>query len=398
MVSEEPDWDVVFTYSFRNQTVTKNQVGTVAWDAIAMSAVIPTTDLANDWGTSWSNLAQEQKVQWYITDGSDNIQPLALGSARQDDTWTINLSAPFAMDGNSAVLTGQTTYSAATFEEQWAQWGHPAVYAPANKSFADVQDYKIVCKIADDAQSLAVDNVIYTLSLTNVFEGQKKSSVTTDVTQVKLDATTDVLKDLSITLPSETKYARFYVVDQNGTALDPTDAAHQLTVTGGKIYSDKTLGYYLYDAGGVSLSTITFTSTSADLDNYQVIMLTSAETAVLDGSDVKYEPDYETQTTFWFNYPATAWNTEANVEWSPQSMQVLPPDVKSEKGADYLDKNKKHYTMQWYVIDDDGVQNLLVGNSRVNDYWSINVSSNPFTVESNKAAVTNNANISVVRH
>jgi len=396
VVSEEPDWDVVFTYSFRNQTVTKNQVGTVAWDAIAMSAVIPTTDLANDWGTSWSNLAQEQKVQWYITDGSDNIQPLALGSARQDDTWTINLSAPFAMDGNSAVLTGQTTYSAATFEEQWAQWGHPAVYAPANKSFADVQDYKIVCKIADDANSLAVDNVIYTLSLSNVFEGQKKSSVTTDVTQVKLDATTDVLKDLSITLPSETKYARFYVVDQNGTALDPTDAAHQLTITGGKIYSDKTLGYYLYDAGGVSLSTITFTSTSADLDNYQVIMLTSAETAVLDGSDVKYEPDYETQTTFWFNYPATAWNPEANVEWSPQSMQVLPPDVKSEKGADYLDKNKKHYTMQWYVIDDDGVQNLLVGNSRVNDYWSINVSSNPFTVESNKAAVTNNANISVV--
>lgn len=396
VVSEEPDWDVVFTYAFRNQVTTKNQTGSVAWDAVAMTAAVPATDLANDWGTSWANLAQEQKVQWYVVNSSDEVQPLAIGTARQDDTWTINLPSPFAVTSNVAILTGQNTYTAATFEEQWAQWGNPAVYAPANKSFADVQNYKIICKIADDGNALAVPNVVYTLSLTNVLNGQEKTGMTKTTTQVKLATATDVTKDIDITLPAGTKYARFYVVDQNGTALDPTDAAHQLTITGGKTYSDKTLGYYFYDAGGVSLSTITFTSTSADLDNYQVIMLTSAETAVLDGSDVKYEPDYETQTTFWFNYPATAWNPEANVEWSPQSMQVLPPDVKSEKGADYLDKNKKHYTMQWYVIDDDGVQNLLVGNSRVNDYWSINVSSNPFTVESNKAAVTNNANISVV--
>lgn len=396
VVTEEPDWDVVFTYAFRNQVTTKNQTGSVAWDAVAMTAAVPATDLANDWGTSWANLAQEQKVQWYVVNSSDEVQPLAIGTARQDDTWTINLPSPFAVTSNVAILTGQNTYTAATFEEQWAQWGNPAVYAPANKSFADVQYYKIICKIADDAADAALPNVIYTLSLTNVLQGQAKSTMTKTTKQMKLTTTTDTSKDITFTLLSGTKYARFYVVDEDGTALDATDAAHKLTVTDGKTYTDNTLGYYVYNASGLSLSSVTFSSSSADLDNYEVIMVTSAETAVNTSGTVTYEPDYETQTTFWFNYPATAWNTEANVEWSPQSMQIASPDIETNKGTGYLTKNQKHYTMQWYVIDDDGVQNLLVGNSRVNDYWSINVSSNPFTVESNKAAVTNNANISVV--
>lgn len=253
VVTEEPDWDVVFTYAFRTQVTTKNQTGSVAWDAVAMTAAVPATDLANDWGTSWANLAQEQKVQWYVVNSSDEVQPLAIGTARQDDTWTINLPSPFAVTSNIAILTGQNTYTAATFEEQWAQWGNPAVYAPANKSFADVQYYKIICKIADDAADAALPNVVYTLSLTNVLNGQEKTGMTQTTTQVKLAATTDVTKDIDITLPAGTKYARFYVVDENGTALDATDAAHQLTVTGGNTYTDKTMGYYVYNESGLSL-------------------------------------------------------------------------------------------------------------------------------------------------
>lgn len=381
VVTEEPDWDVVFTYSFRNQVATKNQVGNVAWDAVAMTATIPTTDIATDWGTSWANLAQEQKIEWYVTDGSDNVQPLAFGSARQNDTWTINLSSPFAVTSNVAVLTGQTTYSAAGFEDQWYTWGRPAIYAPANKSFADVQDYKIICKIADDTNPSANTNVIYTLSLTNVFAGQEKSTISKDVTQVKLSATTDISKDIAITLPSGTKYARFYVLDGDGDAVDATDAAHQLTVTDGQTYTDKTLGVYLYNASGISLSSITFSSTISDLDSYQVVMLTSTETAVLDGGAVKYEPDYESQTTFWFNYPATPWNPEANVEWNPQSMQVSAPDIETEKGAGYLEKYKSHYTLQWFVVDKNGVeQPMRQGTGRVNDYWSVSINGDPFVL------------------
>ena len=381
VVSEEPDWDVVFTYSFRNQTVTKNQTGSVAWDAVAMTAAVPATDLANDWGTSWANLAQEQKVQWYVVNSSDEVQPLAIGTARQDDTWTINLPSPFAVTSNVAILTGQNTYTAATFEGAWATWGNPAVYAPANKSFADVQDYKIICKIADDGNALAVPNVVYTLSLTNVLNGQEKTGMTKTTTQVKLDAVTDVTKDIAFTLPTGTKYARFYVVDENGTALNATDAAHQLTIAGGNIYSDNTMGYYLYNESGLSLSSVTFSCSSANLNDYQVIMLTSTETAVNSGGVVTYEPDYESMTTFWFNYPATAWNPETNVEWSPQSMQVDAPDIETEKGAGYLEKNRKHYTLQWQVVDKNGVaQPLRKGNDRTIDYWTVNINGDMFSL------------------
>lgn len=380
-VTEEPDWDVVFTYAFRNQVVTKNQTGSVAWDAVAMTAAVPTTDLANDWGTSWANLAQEQKVQWYVVNSSAEVQPLAIGTARQDDTWTINLPSPFSITSNVAVLTGQTTYAATTFEEAWATWGNPAVYAPANKSFADVQDYKIICKIADDAAGAALPNVIYTLSLTNVLNGQEKTGMTKTTTQVKLDAVTDVTKDIAFTLPTGTKYARFYVVDENGTALNATDAAHQLTIAGGNIYSDNTMGYYLYNESGLSLSSVTFSCSSANLNDYQVIMLTSTETAVNSGGVVTYEPDYESMTTFWFNYPATAWNPETNVEWSPQSMQVDAPDIETEKGAGYLEKNRKHYTLQWQVVDKNGVaQPLRKGNDRTNDYWTVNINGDMFSL------------------
>lgn len=389
VVTKEPDWDVVFTYAFRNQVTTKNQTGSVAWDAVAMTAAVPATDLANDWGTSWANLAQEQKVQWYVVNSSDEVQPLAIGTARQDDTWTINLPSPFAVTSNVAILTGQNTYTAATFEEQWAQWGNPAVYAPANKSFADVQDYKIICKIADDGNALAVPNVIYTLSLTNVLNGQEKTGMMKTTTQVKLAAATDVTKDIDITLPAGTKYARFYVVDENGTALDATDAAHQLTVTGGNTYTDKTMGYYVYNESGLSLSSVTFSCSSAHLNDYQVIMVTSTETAVNSGGVVTYEPDYESQNVFWFNYPATAWNPEANVEWSAQSMQVAAPDIEGTKGTGYVDKNKKHYTMQWYVVNgSDEPQLLRQGNGRVDDYWTLNINGDPFTLENGSKVLT----------
>ena len=393
-VTEEPDWDVVFTYAFRNQVVTKNQVGSVAWDAAAMAASVPTTDISTDWGTSWANLAQEQKIEWYVTDGSDNIQPLTTGSTRQADTWTINLPSPFSMVSNVATMTGQTSYTATSFEDNWATWGNPTIYAPANKSFADVQDYKIICKIADDAASVALPNVIYTLSLThdNQF-GQEKSDISKTTAQVKLSAQTDVTKVITLSLPAGTKYARFYVIDENGTALDPTDAAHQLTITGGQTYSDKTLGYYLYNESGISLSSVTFACSTANLNDYQVVVLTSSETAVASGSTITKEPDYESQTSYWFNYPATTWNTEANVEWSPQSIQIDAPNIETQKGDGYLDKNKKHYTMQWYVEDDEGVKILLVGSSRVNDYWSVNVSSSPFTVSGNIATASNNVNL-----
>ena len=389
-VTEEPSWDVMFTYAFRNQVETKNYTGEVAWDAVAMAATIPANNITEYWGTSWANLAQEQKIQWYVTDGTSE-EPLTIGTERQNDTWTINLPVPFSMNGNIATLTGQTTYNAASFESLWETWGNPVIYAPANKSFADVQNYKIICKIADDAEDQALPNVIYTFSLTNTFPGQEKTTIVKDTKQAKATAN-ETSATINLTLPEGTKYARFYVVDQNGTIVD----APWLTVNGGTtIYNQDITGTYVYNENGLTLSSVTVTGNEANLDEYQVIMITSSETAVASGSTVTYEPDYENQTTFWLNYPATLWETSGNVEWSPQSMQIVAPDIEGDeapKGKGYLDKNKQHYTLQWTIVNgSDEEQPVRIGDSRVEDEWSINVSNNPFTVEGTVVTVSNNS-------
>ena len=393
-VITEPDWDVVFTYAFRNQVETKNQTGTVEWDAVAMTATIPTDDMAEKWGTSWSNLAQEQKIQWYVTDGSDNQQPLVFGTKRQSDTWTINLIEPFVVENNIAMLTGQTTYNAASFESMWETWGNPVIYAPANKNFADVQNYKIICKIADDAEDRALPNVIYTFSLTNTFPGQEKTTIVKDTKQAKADANASSAI-INFTLPEGTKYARFYIVDQSGATVN---SGVWLTVEGNNQTNNADApGWYVYNASGLTLNKIEIGSSSANLDEYQVVMITSSETAVAAGSTVTYEPDYENQTTFWLNYPATLWETSGNVEWSPQSMQTVAPDIEgtdAQKGEGYLDKNKQHYTLQWTIVDERGTaQPVRIGDSRVDDEWSINVSNNPFMVEGSVVTVSNNSDL-----
>ena len=396
-VITEPDWDVVFTYAFRNQVETKKQTGSVEWDAVTMTATIPTDDMAEKWGTSWSNLAQEQRIQWYVTDETGSKQPLVIGTERKIGTWAIDLPAPFTtdIDGKTITLTGQTMYNAASFENMWDAWGNPTIYAPADKSFADVQNYKIVCEIADDAGDSAKPNVRYTLSLSRtIFPGQEKTTIVKDTKQAKAAAGT-TSANIDFTLPEGTKYARFYIVDQSGTTVN---SGVWLTVEGNNQTNNADApGWYVYDASGLTLNKIEIGSSSANLDEYQVIMITSSETAVASGSTVTYEPDYENQTTFWLNYPATLWETSGNVEWSPQSMQIVAPDIEGEeeegkKGEGYLDQNKQHYTLQWTIVDGSGEQKpLRIGDSRVDGEWSISVSNNPFIVEGTVATVTNNS-------
>lgn len=81
--------------------------------------------------------------------------------------------------------------------------------------------------------------------------------------------------------------------------------------------------------------------------------------------------------------------SEANVEWSAQSMQVAAPDIEGTKGTGYVDKNKKHYTMQWYVVNgSDEPQLLRQGNGRVDDYWTLNINGDPFTLENGSKVLT----------
>lgn len=392
-VNHEPKWDMKYTYTFDYTITTYEQTPQIEWDATAMETDATDTDIDVNWETSLTELAAGQTIKWWVKDGSDAVQPLAIGTSRQDGTWTIGLPTGFAVTSNVATLTGMTSVDAGQLES----WVKTNVYAPSEASYADVNDYKIVCEVYTNNAGTGNPNARYTFSLHKGFVGSLKSTASTATKRIK-PAADDLSNTISVALPAGTKYLRAWLTDADGTVVDPTG---KLSITGDKAILSSVDGYsvnlgsYIYNSTGLtSPASVTLTLTAAELDHYNVVVATSADAAVLSGDDVTSEPDFDTQTTYWFKYPATAWNTEANVEWSAQSMQVDAPDIETEKGADYLDKNKKHYTMQWYVIDDDGVQNLLVGNSRVNDYWSINVNGDPFTIENKTASVVNNANLS----
>jgi len=385
---EEPDYDNKHTYSFDYTITTYDQTPQVEWDATAMEADATTTDLDVNWKTSLAEMAAGQCIKWWVENGSGVKQALAIGTGRQSGTWTIGLPTGFAVAENIAALSGLTSIDAGQLES----FVKTNVYAPSEASYADVNDYKIVCEVYTNNAGTGNPNARYTFSLHKGFVGSLKSTASTATKRIK-PAAGDLSNTISVALPAGTKYLRAWLTDADGTVVDPTG---KLSITGGKAILSSVDGYsvnlgsYIYNSTGLtSPASVTLTLTAAELDKYNVVVATSADAAVLSGNDVTSEPDFDTQTTYWFKYHATAWNTEANVEWSAQSMQVNAPDIEGTKGTGYVDKNKKHYTMQWYVVNgSDEPQLLRQGNGRVDDYWTLNINGDPFTLENGSKVLT----------
>ena len=379
-LAEEPDIDVAYTFSFKKPSVTTTveKTANITWSATSMT-MDATAGAPDDWDTSWADLSKAQYVKWYVV-GADGTtkEPLALGTARQADKWTIGLSSPFSVSDNVAVLTGQTTFTASS----WNTWGKPAVYAPSNKAYADVYNYKVICEVSEEASATATPNVRYTFSFTKDFLGSNKSGITTSTQREVLANATDKTCTLSeVTLPAGTKYARFYLLDGSDNIIAPTG---KLTVTGSKgitVSGYENYGLYIYNESDItSAPTVTLTLTTAELNLYRVVMVTSTDKAVLDGSDnVISEPDYDSRKTWTFKYPVSHTEGEGEVEWSPASMAVTP-DIDALKGTGYLSSLGTSYHVVWTVENASGVaQALTTGSNRQASTWTVSRSGNNAT-------------------
>jgi len=396
-VNHEPKWDMKYTYTFDYTITTYEQTPQVEWDATAMETDATDTNIDANWNTSLAELAAGQTIKWWVKDGSNNIQSLAIGTSRQDGTWTIGLPTGFTVASDVATLSGMTSVDAGQLES----WVKTHVYAPSDKTYADVNDYKIVCEVYTNNAGTGNPNARYTFSIHKGFVGSLKSTAT-DATERVLLAASDVSKEISVTLPTDTKYLRAYLTNVDGNPVDPSG---KLSITGGAAVSSSVEAYTvnygscLYNNGSAltSPATVTLTLDDTKLDEYKVVVVTSKDNAVVTSDYVSSEPDWDGKTTYWFKYPAKATTSlEENVEWSAQSMQIVAPDIEA-LGTDYLENNKKHYTLQWSVVDKNGnAQPLYQGSSRVNDYWSVAISGSPFTLSADKKvlAVTNDANLS----
>ncbi len=387
-VAEEPDIDVSYTYSFVKPALTEtvDKRGDIAW-ATTMQADA-SEGAPTDWGTSWDELSREQRVVWYVTDGSTK-QALALGTAAQANTWVLNLPTDkFSVSSNEAVLTGQTTFTAT----EWDTWGKPVLYAPSGMTYFDARAYNVVCEVYETAAG-TTPNVCYTFTFTKDFPGELKSGVAETVRRVVLDAiTTDSYTlgstttetsddDGAISIPTTAKYVRFCLVDGEGAVVDPSG---KLTVTGTGVQAVTATGYtnygyYLYNnEGNIAAPTVMLAPGSATLNSYRVVMVTSNDAAILDGTTVINEPDYDTQTAWAFKYPASHTEKTGEVEWSPVSMTV-PLDIDTHKGSGYLASLGTDYHVVWTVSVGGTETTPATGTARQAGTWTYSVDGNNAT-------------------
>lgn len=389
-VNHEPKWDMKYTYTFDYTISTYEQTPKVEWNATAMEADATDADIDANWKTSLAELAAGQTIKWWVKDGSDNVQPLVLGFSRQVGKWSIGLPTGFTVTSNVATLSGVTSVD----ESRLRSWVKTRIYAPADATYAEVANYNVVCEVYTNNAGTGAPNARYTFSLTKDFPGSNKSTITSSSKREMLeeDAKTCTLSEVEI--PAGTKYARFYLTDGNGNTVSPTG---KLTVSDSKsvtVSGYENYGLYLYNESGISSSpTVTLTLENAELNQYKVVMVTSTDKAVLSGTDVISEPDYDTRKTWTFKYPTHFHEASASMEWNPGSMTVPAVDIVSLKGSEYLNNIKSSYYIKWTVVDGSDVQQPLTsGSSRQDDTWTFN--GTPYTVINNAATVSNNNNLS----
>ena len=226
-----------------------------------------------------------QHIKWYVTDGAatPTIQPLAIGTERQNGTWTISLPSEFNVSSNVALLYGKKVIE----PQQLASWVTNNVYAPSEATYADVSSHKIVCEIYTNNEGSGNPNARYTFSIHKGFAGTLKSGVTETTERVLLTAG-EITHTIEIPVHIGTKYSRFYLTDAKGTPVNPTG---KLTVTDSDPVLntvdgyDVSLGRYRYIVDGSLgwdvIQPVTLTLTAAELDQYRIVAVFSGDAAVI---------------------------------------------------------------------------------------------------------------------
>ena len=373
-LTEEPDWDLTYTYSFGYTVTTQEKSGNISWKKnTGMPADASVSDPLTEWGTTWDDLSSAQYVNWYVVDGENTPQEIALGSSRQSGKWSIGLNSPFveAADGKSVVLTGQNSFTSANWN---GTWGKPSLYAPTGKSFADIQNFKVICEVREEASATAIPNVRYTFSFVKEFLGElkddgKEGGETIDVANTTTSETLSLGSAIAAwdgKSPGHTsaKYARVWLT--NGSTLIEPSGKLTASVMSAFAHHDTKYGFFVAADGGVSLSNVTLTLAAGTFNNYTVHVALSTDypdntsafarrQAGTRAGEGVYEPDYDFHYTFNFKYPVkTKYKT---LIYDPSTGQTSRTQLFTnwyEPVAD-CNSNRQHMASngyaRWYLID-----------------------------------------------
>ena len=391
-LTEEPDWDLTYTYSFGYTVTTQEKSGNISWKKnTGMPADASVSDPLTEWGTTWDDLSSAQYVNWYVVDGDNTPQEIALGSSRQSGKWSIGLNSPFieAADGKSVVLTGQNSFTSANWN---GTWGKPSLYAPAGQTFADIQNFKVICEVREEASATATPNVRYTFSFVKEFLGElkddgKEGGETIDVANTTTSETLSLGSAIAAwgsKSPGHTsaKYARVWLTN-GSTLIEPSG---KLTASGMSAFAhhDTKYGFFVAVDGGVSLSNVTLTLAAGTFNNYTVHVALSTDypdntsafarrQAGTRAGEGVYEPDYDFHYTFNFKYPVkTKYKTLIYDESTRKTRQTNLFKNYYEITADCnvgFNDLVAHGYVRWYLENKtDGSKIAMAGFSEASGY------------------------------
>ena len=423
-LTQEPKWQEEYTYTFTYPVEERivyvpaelNSTSEFTGDYVALKYFTETLDFfgipANtDSYARAGGMNGNWFARWYVRHKDGTPQTLGSGLEQHATEWrgTMKYDNSFGTEtANGVHFSGTSVYNGSFSggnNQQWAinqMLGYFMVYRPS--SVTDFSDYEVVFETTNECDS--EDPIIklryifkFTPPIIFEYDGEianksaiKQTLEARNSTSVTIDWT-DSEKTTGAMTTTGALYGRFFVVDENGDAVDPTSDDHKLTVTGGTICEKKNSGYYIYNNGeGITIPTVTLSSTDA-ITKYQVKCWFATATTGVAFDDVittkmTEEPDITNEYTYSFRKPdPTTKMIDREMNWSKVSMRAdaSTTDPSTDWDTTWDELSLGQY-VKWYVVDGTTVQPLELGTERKSGTWVMKADN--YTVADNVAVLT----------
>lgn len=398
VVETEPQWDVQYTYSFTKVTMLPFSQLTNSYVRLNIH-----DQVLSYFGKTEEEMKDSWHADWSVRDKSSRaVQPLRKGYEQGDNVWSayVGYWDWQYQNGNDYGATLNQNYIYAgkgTAESQGKDkleavqrmLGFLQLYAPtAFSTMQGASDYEIVYQVDDEYVNVWMPDMkgrwIFRIT---PFENEPNTGMTTaEKPQTISDraAASFTLTDM----PSDAKYARFYLLDKDNNAIAPGTI---LSVTGGTACAKTTSGIYLYNSGSIlSSPTVTIAAPKA-YKNYRVVGLFSTALDDIDaeGATVNHEPKWDMQWTYTFDYSITTNDQTPQVEWNAKAM-ATDASAATDLDTDWntsLDELTAGQCVKWWVENGSGEKQALeLGKERQYAKWTIDLPT-PFAVSSNVASL-----------
>ena len=322
---QEPAWDEQYIYSYTYPITIEERTETLSEEVLESQSVkLTKTDYLEFFGKNSGEFASSWYARWYVTDADGAKQGIASSTGTGSNTWTVthyqNNSGDWPTDRwkvNDNMVwsdnTGTNENEGWFIEETF--FNNTRIAAPNGSTLADYAGYKIVFEITDENTPDHPIKLRYIFSIPSAdpfLNKAKGDTKTTGSREIERTDETAAVEWGSSTTESP-KYARVYLIDNNGTKLNSwntdllevTYDGQPATHAGTKAKN----GVYVYSADGVldkSKLTVTLKAGAGNMRKYKVVTLFSTDAATFDGggTTMTQEPQWDEEYTYSFTYPA----------------------------------------------------------------------------------------------